>query len=175
MNTIEESDILFGEFEPERVFVMENSEVQKKAGKGIKTVEFLYLTENENLLFIEAKKSCPNAENKDETEEKQKKYEEFFRDVTDKFVDSLNMFAATALGKNNECNIGDNFIKRKTTYENVSIKLILVVTYAKESWLQGPKIELEKRLLRVRKIWNADVLVLNKKMAQKLGLAKENG
>lgn len=170
-----ESDILFGEFAPERLFIIENSEVQKKAGKGIKTVEFLYLTENENLLFLEAKKSCPNVENKDETEEKQKKYEEFFSDITDKFIDSLSMFAATALGRNNECNIGDNFIKTKTTYENVGIKLILVVTYAEESWLQGPKIELEKRLLRIRKTWNADVLVLNKQMAKKLGLVKQNG
>lgn len=170
-----ESDILFGEFAPERLFIIENSEVQKKVGKGIKTVEFLYLTENENLLFLEAKKSCPNVENKDETEEKQKKYEEFFSDVTDKFIDSLNMFAATALGRNNECNIGDNFIKTKTTYENVGIKLILVITHAEESWLQGPKIELEKRLLRIRKMWNADILVLNKKMAKKLGLVKENG
>lgn len=173
MSMIEESDILFGEFEPERLFVIENSEVQKKAGKGIKTVEFIYLTENDNLLFLEAKKTCPNAENKDTTERKQVKYEKFFSDVTDKFIHSINMFAATVLKRNTDCNIEDNFVKSKTTYENVGIKLILVVTYAEESWLQGPKIELEKRLMHIRKIWNADVLVLNKEMAQKLGLVKE--
>lgn len=174
MSLIEESGILFGEFEPERLFVIENSEVQKGAGQGIKTVEFLYLTENENLLFLEAKSSCPNAENKDETELKQKKYEAFFTEITDKFVDSLNMFAVTALGRNNDYVDEENFIKNKRTYENIGIKLILVVANAEESWLQGPKAELERRLLRVRKIWNADVLVLNKKMAQKLGLAKGN-
>lgn len=173
MHVIEESGILFGKFEQDRLLVIENSSIQKKAGKGIKTVEFLYLTENNNLLFLEAKKSCPNVANRDETIEKQIKYEEYFSDIADKFIDSLNMFAATALGRNNECNDVGAVWWSKRTYENVEIKLILVVANAEEEWLQGPKIELERRLLRVRKIWNADILVLNKQMAQKYGLAIE--
>lgn len=60
MAIIVESDMRFGEFDEERLFVIEHSDVYKKAGKGIKTVEFIYLTENDNLLFIEAKQSCPN-------------------------------------------------------------------------------------------------------------------
>lgn len=170
MAIIVESDMRFGEFDEERLFVIEHSDVHKKAGKGIKTVEFIYLTENDNLLFIEAKQSCPNEANKDETEEKQIKYEEYFSDITDKFVDSLNMFAASALGRNHECYNAGAVLKEKNTYENIGLKLILVINNAEDSWLQGPKIELEQRLLRFRKIWRADILVLNKKMAKEYGL-----
>ncbi len=94
---------MFGGFDEKRLFVIEHSDVHKKAGEGIKTVEFIYLTNHDDLLFVEAKKSCPNAMNKDETAEKHRKYEEYFSDVTDKFVDSIEMFATTALGRNNEC------------------------------------------------------------------------
>lgn len=173
MRTIEEPGIVFGGFDEKRLFMIEHSDVHKKAGKGIKSVEFIYLTNHDDLLFVEAKKSCPNAMNKDETAEKQRKYEEFFSDVTDKFIDSIEMFATTALGRNNECaNIGEE-IRNKENYAKTNFKLVLVVTEAEESWLPGPKAELEERLLRWRKIWKADVLVINKKMALEYGLIKE--
>lgn len=99
---IRESGITFGFFEEDCLFKIEHSDVHQKAGEGIKSVEFIYLSPRENLLFVEAKSSCPNAANREESEEKKRKYEEFFKDVTDKFIDSINMFAATILGRNNE-------------------------------------------------------------------------
>lgn len=89
-------------------------------------------------------------------------------------IESLNMFAATALGRNNDCNCIGTVFQNKRTYEGIGIKLILVVANAEECWLQGSKIEFEQRLLKLRKIWKADILVLNKQMAQKYGLAKES-
>lgn len=62
---------------------------------------------------------------------------------------------------------------RNHTYTKTGFKLILVVSNAEESWLGGPKAELERRLLRYRKIWKADVLVLNKNMAKELGIVIE--
>lgn len=170
---IEESGVKFGGFDEECLFRIERSDIYKQMGEGIKTVEFIYLTREENVLFVEAKTSCPNAANRDDNENKQKKYEEYFADVTDKFIDSLNMFVTTVLGRNGHSDdVGDRILQKNTYAEN-GIKFVLVVAGAEESWLGGPKAELELRLLRYRKIWNADVVVLNKRMAVELGLAED--
>ena len=168
MKVVEESGMLLGEFEEERLFLIEHSDVHKKAGKGVKTVELIYLTHNDNLLFIEAKKTCPNAMNKDETAEKEQKYEAYFADIADKFIDSIEMYAATAMGRNEECtDIGKDIQAKKR------FMLILIIAEAEEGWLLGPKAELEERLMRLRKIWKADILVLNKRLAKEYGLVKE--
>lgn len=124
-----------------------------------------------NILFVEAKQSCPNAANREESAEKQKQYEAYFSDVTDKFIDSINMFATTVLGWHGENTDVGADILQTSTYAGNPIKLVLVIAGAEESWLSGPKAELESRLLRYRKIWKANVLVLNREMAVRLGLA----
>lgn len=167
---IEESGMKFGGLEEERLFWVEHSDIYRRVGEGIKTVEFIYLSKEENVLFVEAKQSCPNIANKDDSEEKQKKFEEYYTDVTDKFIDSVNMFAATVLGRNGQSNSVGESIVQKNTYAENGIKFVLVIAGAEESWLGGPKAELELRLFRYRKIWKADVVVLNKEMAVELGL-----
>ncbi len=170
---IEESGMKFCKLEEERLFWIEKSDIYKQLGEGIKTVEFIYLSKEENLLFVEAKQSCPNVANRDESEEKQKKYEMYFSDVTDKFIDSINMFATTVLGRNGQSiDVGENILQ-ESTYTKGKIKFVLVITDAEESWLTGPKAELDKRLFRYRKIWKAKVIVLNKKMAEELGLIEK--
>lgn len=169
---IEESGVKFGGFDEECLFWIERSDIYKQMGEGIKTVEFIHLTEEENVLFVEAKTSCPNVANKNDNEDKQKKYEEYYADVADKFIDSVNMFATTVLGRNGHSgDVGENILQ-KNTYAKNKIKFVLVVAGAEESWLGGPKAELELRLLRFRKIWKAEVVVLNKRMAVEFGLAE---
>lgn len=169
-----ESGMKFDILEKEQLFQIEHSDIHRKAGGGIKTVEFIYLTTDENVLFIEAKKSCPNSANKNDSEDKQKKYEEYYSDITDKFVDSINMFSATVLGFNGQSDsVGEKFIQKRT-YTGNKIKFVLVIADAKESWLGGPRAELESRLLRYRKIWKADVLVLNPPMAVALGFIESS-
>lgn len=170
---IEEPGVKFGGLEESRLFWIEHSDLYRGLGEGIKTVEFIYLTKEENVLFVEAKNSCPNIANKDESEDKQKKYEAYYADLTDKFVDSVNMLATTVLGRNGQSNNVGKEILCKGIYANCGIKFILVVAGAEESWLGGPKAELELRLFRYRKIWKADIVVLNTKMAVELGLAVE--
>ena len=174
MKTVEESGVIFGEFEEEQLFVIEYSDVHKKAGEGIKTVEFVYLTKNDNLLFVEAKKSCPNAANRYEDANKEIKYEEYYSEITDKFIDSINMYAATALGRYNDCTSVGKKLRNKDSYEKTKLRFILVITNAEDDWLMGPKAELEERLLRYRKIWKADILVLNRQTAKDFGLVKED-
>lgn len=172
ITSIKESGVEFGEFEEERLFRIEHSDIHKRAGEGIKAVEFIYLTQKENVLFVEAKTSCPNSANRDESAEKNRKYEEYYSDIVDKFVDSLNMFAATVMGRNEKDHSVGKYIRNKRTYTKTAVKFVLVITGAEEEWLHGPKAELEARLLRFRKIWNADVIVLNAQMAKAYRLIK---
>ncbi len=170
--TIEESEMRFVGLEEERLFWIEHSDIYKRLGEGIKTVEFIYLSKDENVLFVEAKKSVPNIANKDSAEEKRKKYEKYYTDVTEKFVDSINMLATTVLGRNGPSGDVGESICQTSTYAERGIKFVLVITAAEEEWLTGPKAELESRLARYRKIWKADVVVLNKEMAVELGLVE---
>ena len=62
------------------------------------------------------------------------------------------------------------------TADNRSIPSCLWRRYCKEAdllWLSGVKAILEKRLLSLRKIWKAKVLVLNHELARKKGLISD--
>ena len=53
---------------------IENSKIYRDLGDGIKTVEFILKYKEDSIIFLEAKKSCPNAEKRHETEEKEHKF-----------------------------------------------------------------------------------------------------
>lgn len=48
------------------------------------------------------------------------------------------------------------------------LQFVLVLTDPKveDSWLSGPKAELEKRLLSIRKTWGLEVIVMNRELAE---------
>ena len=171
MIVIEESGMKFGEFPEEILFRIENSPLHISFGRGIKTVEFLLLKKKELLLFVEAKASCPNAANKDETEEKNQKFREYYDDITDKFSDSLQMLLTVILSRSSQTEGIGSSIREKKDFSNTEIIFALVIKNAEdEEWLAGPKEELEKRLLRLRRLWNAKVVVLNEELAKEYGL-----
>lgn len=173
MIMIIESGVQFGWFENKQIFRIEHSDIHKSAGEGIKTVEFILCNKKRSICLIEAKSSCPNVANKDESEEKSVKYEEFFREITDKFVDSVNMYAAAVLGRYPDINEIGEELTSPAIWKDGKLLLILVVANAEESWLVAPQAELEKRLLRLRKIWKAEVVVMNREIAEAYGIAFE--
>ena len=75
MKTIQESEMNFGKFDEADLFHIENSKIYKELGSGIKTVEFILKYDEDSIIFLEAKKSCPNIENRYESEEKEQKFE----------------------------------------------------------------------------------------------------
>lgn len=166
MKTISESDMQFGCFQEDNLFHIEKSKLYQKLGDGVKTVEFL-LESNNDILFVEAKRSCPNSTNKNKTVEKAEKFEEYYTSITDKFVDSLQIYAASILGRYDDITeIGSNLIK-PDGLKNVRLVFILVIKHADDiTWLAGPMAELRRRLLRFRKIWGVEVLVLSESMAR---------
>ena len=76
MKVITESGMNFGKFDDADIFHIEDSQIYKNLGSGIRTVEFILKYDEKSIVFLEAKKSCPNAANRYESEEKEKKFEE---------------------------------------------------------------------------------------------------
>lgn len=75
--TIEESKMMFGEFDKEKVFIIEKSNLYKSLGKGVKIAEFVLLQDLNKLIFLEAKSSSPRDTNKIRFDE---------------FIDFLNLY-----------------------------------------------------------------------------------
>ena len=173
MKHIIESDMYFGDYLEENFFKIENSKLHLSFGEGIKVVEFLLYRKNDKLLFVEAKKTCPNAANKEESAEKSAKFEEYYEDIKDKFIDSLQMFLTTILKRGIEDEEIGAVLKTKTDYSKTGLCFVLVIRNADELWLAGPKAELEKRLQSIRKIWGIKIVVLNYELAMEYGLVSE--
>ena len=173
MITIEESKMVFGPYPEENVFRIEDSGLHASFGEGIKTVEFILLQGREKLLFVEAKTSCPNPFNKEESKEKAEKFEAYFAEIADKFIDSLQMLLNVALKRKENIEEIGKYIK-ELNYAGVKIRFILVIQNAEnEEWLAGPKEELNARLQRWRQLWKAEIVVLNEKLAEKYKLIQK--
>ncbi len=101
------------------------------------------------------------------------KFEEYYRDITEKFFDSLQMFLTAVLNKtSNTEEIGKKLIENKD-YSETDICFVLVIENATDpAWLAGPKAELDERLKKLRKIWGVKVVVLNHELAIECGLVK---
>lgn len=160
----------FGEFDKENLFHIEDSQIYKNLGSGIKTVEFIIKRSDNCITFIEAKASCPNVANINESNEKQTKFEEFYSSVTDKFIASLYIYLAAILNRfHNISEVGNAL--NSNDMQGTQIEFILVIKKADDiAWLAGPLAELKKRLLMVRKIWGIKVKVLNEELAERDGL-----
>ena len=166
MKVITEAEMSFGEFDERNLFHIENSKIYKALGSGMKTVEFILKYDENSIVFLEAKKSCTNAANRYESEEKEQKFEEYYSSITEKFIASLQIYLATILEKfHNAEEVGDK-LKTINSMKDIQLKFILVIKNVEDiTWLAGPLAELKARLLQMRKIWGVEVAVLNEALA----------
>lgn len=171
MKVITESEMNFGKFDEADLFHIENSNIYKNLGFGIKTVEFVLKYDENSIIFLEAKKSCPNAANRYESEEKEQKFEEYYSSITEKFMASLQIYLAAILDKYQDVSeVGDR-LRTMDSMKDIQLKFILVVKNAEDiTWLAGPLAELKARLLQLRKIWGVEVAVLNEELAREYSL-----
>lgn len=171
MKIITESEMNFGEFDEENLFHIEDSKIYKDLGTGIKTVEFILKYDRNSILFLEAKKTCPNAANRYESEEKQQKFEEYYSSITEKFIASLQIYLAAIMEKYPDTSEVGAELRAVDSMKEIRLKFILVVKNAEDiAWLAGPLAELKARLLQVRKIWGVEVTVLNEELAREYKL-----
>lgn len=167
MTIIKESNVRFGPFTDEQLFYIEKSNIYKSLGDGFKTVEFIYAyKEQSKIYFLEAKTNIPNGENRFIDEKHFVSYEKFYDDLSQKIKDSFSILISALLGRFEDVDeIGDNI--RNKDLKRVKFVFVIVVTnpQADFAWLPQPKAEMEERLLKLRKVWNVDVLFMNQSMA----------
>lgn len=171
MKVIAESEMNFGKFDEAELFHIEDSKIYKELGSGIKTVEFILKYNKNSILFLEAKKSCPNAANQYESKEKEEKFKEYYDSITEKFIASLQIYLAAIFDKFEDTSeVGDN-LKSIHGLKDIQLKFVLVIKNATDiTWLAGPMAELKARLLQMRKIWGVKIAVLNEELAGEYGL-----
>ena len=127
MKTIVESEMNFGEYEENNLFEIEKSKIYSDVGEGIKVVEFILKHGEKNIVFLEAKKTCPNAANRHESQEKEEKFEEYYSSITEKFIDSFQIFLASFLERYSDTTeIGKNLMSMNTL-KDFNLKFILVI------------------------------------------------
>ena len=82
-------------FEKGTTFYIEKSRFLKGLGDGVRTVEFLSLAPVRKLLFIEAKSSAPNPDNKGD-------FNKYCEDLLEKVQHSIDLFASKELEVNKD-------------------------------------------------------------------------
>ena len=119
MKTITESDMVF-EFEDERVFLMEGSELHASVGTGIKTVEFIASVEESRLDFVEAKSSSPQPGN-------QKDFWGFINEISEKFLHSFALYLSAAIGRHQSIQSRERLDPLITARQAISLFSLLMV------------------------------------------------
>lgn len=177
MKSIPESDVIFGPYDEKDLFYIEKSELYKSLREGLKTVEFILRASatEQGIVFVEAKSNGSNPENKDTSEEKRKKFEKFYTDVPDKFVDSLGIYTAAILKRYSDASeVGENLALADLKDVKLTFALVITNPATQIEWLAPMKAELEERLRRWMKIWDIDVVVLNQDLAKRWGLIQDS-
>lgn len=120
MKVITESEMNFGKFDETELFHIEDSRIYKELGSGIKTVEFVLKYGQNSILFLEAKKSCPNAANRSESAEKEGKFEEYYASITEKSCITADIFGSNSesisghIGSRRKPKINERLERRST-------------------------------------------------------------
>ncbi len=166
MIQINESNMIFGYFEEDRVFQIENSKLHKNIGNGIKVVEFILLSKENELSFIEAKSSSPKP-----IKDNIIRFNEFINEISDKFIHSFNLYYSAILQRCKECEeLNPNFMNLDNS--QINFKFILVIKGHRTEWLMPLSDALKESLSYHNTIWKSKVIVFNDELAKKYKLIK---
>ena len=167
MVQINESNMIFGDFEEDKIFQIEKSKLYNKTGNRIKVVEFVLLRNENELNFIEAKSSSPRP-----TSNNIIRFNEFIDEISDKFIHSFNLFYSAILKRNKDYGeINNNFFELDSS--KIKLKFILVINGHELEWLLPISDAIKKKLSYQNSIWKSEVIVMNDKLAGKYNLLKQ--
>lgn len=167
--TIIESEMTFGPYDDNHVWRIEESPQYTAINQdNVRCCEFL-LKRNKTILFVEAKKSCPNYQARSNSEDNSIKYDTYVAEITKKMRHSLNLYASILLNRQSQDFISKEMIE--TNLSEYELVLILVVKVAEKEWL-FPYVDVFKEKLRSEmRIWNIkSFLVINEETARTKGL-----
>lgn len=162
--SIQESDMIFGDYAEEDVFELEKVLTAKKLGDHVCKVEFIVRTgvgKASAVAFIEAKSSIP------------KESDNFFSGVCLKMTHSLTVWFAAVCGRHENLSTFLPSNLRHFSHLKLPIKLILVLPTVPDDRLQPMSDKLRQMLKSEQKIWaikSSDINVINRTRAEKIGL-----
>jgi hypothetical protein len=159
MIQIVESEVTFGPFDPNDIYQIEQSPYVRLS-QNIKCCEFVLLKQNQ-LIFIEAKSSIPREQ------------EQFFSDVCEKFIHSVQLMVFGAIGKVApiESELPNNL--KTLDWSQCNFKLWLVIPTIPKQYLPPLNDKFKKYLKIQCKLWGIrhdDIAVLNADLCNQLGL-----
>jgi hypothetical protein len=142
----------FGKYAEGDVFHAEKSDLYRKLGGSVKSVEFILRKDRYTLLWVEAKSSSPDPNNPQSGDA----FDRFISEICEKFEHSLSFYASAILRRISDTRNEISTQLREADYAAASLKLILVMNGHKEMWLR-PVADTLKCKLRVHaKIWRID-------------------
>ncbi|MBS2904951.1 hypothetical protein KFV96_27945, partial [Klebsiella pneumoniae] len=101
----------------------------KNVGNGIKVVEFILLSKENELSFIEAKSSSPKP-----VKDNIIRFNEFINEISDKFIHSFNLYYSAILQRCKECEeLNASFMNLDNS--QINFKFILVIKGHRTEWL----------------------------------------
>lgn len=182
--SFEESGVTFGLFDRNYCFRIEKSDFYKNTLQrhGVKTTEFLLLRDNK-LFVVEAKTRTPNPSSKDLCKtcsickNKTIGWDIYLDELLKKYNDTLSIQVLLNLNRLDSADVlPSNFT---FNWQDISIYLVLVITSEEEYYRNKDSIEhiqilLRKKMKSLLKLWNVDLLVLNKDMAIKRQFVLQN-
>ncbi|WP_017325525.1 hypothetical protein [Synechococcus sp. PCC 7336] len=170
MNTISisESGMDFGLHPAGNLFYIEKSRSYQNIQSRVRIAEFLLLHPSHNTKFyiIEAKSSSPKPQT-------QPSFDEFIKEICEKFANSLALFMAVYLKRHSStcCELPQSF--QNLAIDKADFRLTLIIKGHKEDWLQPLQDALRKALYPMVRTWDMSpnsVLVLNDTIARRYKL-----
>jgi len=150
------------DFIADNSFHIEEADIFRKIGDGIRSVEFIRV-KGDMLLFVEAKTSFPNPNNPDA--DNKARFQSEIDEICEKFIHSLNLFSSIEVGVAKD-GYPDEFVKPK----KLSLVFLLVIKNHEFKWCRPIKGKLEAELPHyIKKIWKPTVYVINQKVATEQG------
>ena len=140
---------------------IEKSNFLAKLGKGVKSVEFITLRPKSKLYFIEAKTTAPNPA----TPNNEENTHTYCQDLLDKMQHSLDLFVSREVGINIDTDVDFPECFDKVLLADYEIVFLLIITDHEKEWCSDIQDMLHRKLIALRKIWKADVIVLTGKQA----------
>ena len=145
-------------FEEDKCFYIEQSNNYKRiCGRGVCSVESIYLGKKNKVFLIEAKSSIPNGNG----------IEDFCIQIYNKNVHSVLMLASAIWNGRSE-EIGEKLCKQ--ILNSPKFICTLIVKDAKEDWCNSLQDLLRIKLRELTAIFGAEIIVINEERARLIGL-----
>ena len=116
---IEESNLLFGEYDESDIFRVEQSKVYKSLGANVRVVEFVLRHKNNEFILIEAKSSSPKPGSQDD-------FDVFIDEITDKFIHTIDLYFSLIIKRLDDIEHEMPLGFKAADYSNAKIKLLLI-------------------------------------------------